>query len=139
MAENERPLIAAVMLRGTVKTTKDSMKTLSALRLLNVNNCVVVPGDDSKKGMLRMIQKHIAWGEIDRDVLEMLLVKKAGMDSKKAKSAAEKAFRTGRLEGGNVFRLTPPTGGLRSVRVPYPKGDTGYRGEDINNLLKRMI
>lgn len=139
VAQTEKPLLAAVMLKGTVNVTTNSMKTLSALRLLNVNNCVVVPGDDTKKGMLRTIQKYITWGEISRDVLKMLLEKKGGMESKKAKATAEKAFRAGMLEGNLVFRLSPPTGGLNSVRLPYPKGDSGYRGEDINNLLKRMI
>ena len=38
-----------------------------------------------------------------------------------------------------VFRLSPPSGGFNAVKEYYPKGDLGYRGEKINELLKRMI
>ena len=38
-----------------------------------------------------------------------------------------------------VFRLRPPSKGFRSVKEFYPKGDLGYRGKEINDLLRRMI
>ena len=38
-----------------------------------------------------------------------------------------------------VFRLSPPSGGLRSVRVAYPRGDLGERKEAVNELLRRMV
>ena len=38
-----------------------------------------------------------------------------------------------------VFRLRPPKKGLKSIKHPWPKGDLGYRGEAINELLERMI
>jgi len=38
-----------------------------------------------------------------------------------------------------VFRLTPPSKGFKSIKEHYPKGDLGYRGKEINELLKRMI
>ena len=39
-----------------------------------------------------------------------------------------------------VFRLTPPSKGFKeSVKQHYPEGELGYRGKEINELLKRMI
>ena len=132
-------LIAVVMLKGTVKIRRDEYETLSALGLKSANNCVILPGDESRKGMLRLVQKYVTWGEISNDVLQSLLQKKLNLDGKIAKTRTDKAVKSGKFEGNTVFRLKPPTGGLKSVRIPYPKGDSGYRGDDINNLLKRMI
>jgi large subunit ribosomal protein L30 len=40
-----------------------------------------------------------------------------------------------------VFRLSPPKKGWEhgTIKLPYPRGGIGPRGEDINALLKRMI
>ncbi len=39
-----------------------------------------------------------------------------------------------------VFRLSPPSKGFRkSIKQHYPNGEVGYRGKEINELLKRMI
>ncbi|MCH8908225.1 MAG: 50S ribosomal protein L30, partial [Candidatus Heimdallarchaeota archaeon] len=38
-----------------------------------------------------------------------------------------------------VFRLSPPRKGFRSLKNPYNRrGDLGYRGEAINQLISRM-
>ena len=54
---------------------------------------------------------------------------------------ASKIMSDGVMEAGimPVFRLNPPSKGYKSVRKFFPKGDLGYRGEKINELLKRMI
>jgi large subunit ribosomal protein L30 len=39
-----------------------------------------------------------------------------------------------------LFRLHPPSKGFRgSTKKPYPEGELGYRGEEINGLLTRMV
>ena len=39
-----------------------------------------------------------------------------------------------------VFRLHPPKGGFRNkVNKAYPKGALGYRGENIKELISRMV
>ncbi|MEM2203989.1 MAG: 50S ribosomal protein L30, partial [Sulfolobales archaeon] len=40
-----------------------------------------------------------------------------------------------------VFRLHPPSGGFKgSIKKPYGNGgELGYRGQDINDLIRRMI
>ncbi|HNR25150.1 MAG TPA: 50S ribosomal protein L30, partial [Methanobacteriaceae archaeon] len=39
-----------------------------------------------------------------------------------------------------VFRLHPPRKGYKDIKKAFNEGGTlGYRGEDINHLLKRMV
>ena len=39
-----------------------------------------------------------------------------------------------------IFRLSPPRKGYESTRTPYSKGGSlGYRSENINELLEKMI
>ena len=39
-----------------------------------------------------------------------------------------------------VFRFHPPRGGYKSTKRPVKdKGDLGYRGDKINDLIIRMI
>jgi ribosomal protein L30/L7E len=35
-------------------------------------------------------------------------------------------------------KLHPPKGGFKSLKKKYPKGDLGYRGNNIIDLIKRM-
>ena len=52
---DERPLYAAVMIKGTVKINRTVIDTLGKLRLRNINTCVVIPADGVHKGMLKRI------------------------------------------------------------------------------------
>jgi len=135
-------LYAAVMLRGTVRMTDKVHAIIKNLRLSGGNRCVLVPADDTYKGMLQLVSGYVTWGEINEKTLTMLLEKRGHAVKKKAKSLASKALRDNALNSElvkSVFRLSPPSGGLRAVRRHYPKGDTGYRGTEINQLLMRMI
>ncbi|MBN1896933.1 MAG: uL30 family ribosomal protein [Candidatus Aenigmarchaeota archaeon] len=132
-------LYAAVMIKGTVKITRKVVDTLKKLKLGSVNTCIVIPGDSTYRGMLKNVAEFATWGEIDQETLEQLLQKRGKIDAKAAKAAATKALKDGKLEERKVFRLSPPTGGFKTVRLNYPMGDTGYRGPEINALLKRMI
>ncbi len=135
----EKPLFAVVMIKGNVKIKRKVADTLNSLRLYVQNTCVIVPADNVHGGMLKRVAEYVTWGEIGKECLERLLEKRGGMNAGKAKSAASGALKNGKLEGEHVFRLSPPSGGLRAVRLHYPRGDVGYRGSEINRLLLRMM
>ncbi len=143
MAEKEAsPLYAAVMVKGTVKITRNVLDTLEKLKLGRPNSCAVVPSDLVHKGMLKKVAEFATWGEVTEETLANLLQKRGRMAEKDAKAAAKKAVKEGTLKGiapSTVFSLSPPSGGLRRVRLNYPRGDTGYRGAEINKLVERMI
>jgi len=134
MAES---LLAVVRIKGSAKTTADLERTFARMKLNTINSCVVIPADGPHRGMLQKINGYATWGEVSKEMLERLIEKRGEGDSKKAKEKAAKAIKDGSMK--DMFRLSPPSGGFRSVKLPYPKGDVGYRGEKINALLGRMI
>jgi len=150
-AKETRPvsLFAVVRIRGPVGVRRNIKDTLDMLRLNRVNHCVLAPGNPSYNGMLRKAEECITWGEISRQTLQKLIFRRGLVEGKrpgkeKSEELAKKmlaADAEGLKKAGikPVFRLNPPSKGYRSVRRFYPKGDLGYRGDKINELLKRMI
>jgi large subunit ribosomal protein L30 len=151
-------MFAVIRLRGTPGLSKKVRDTLEMLRLKAVNNCVLVPETPDYKGMLEVVKHTVTWGEIEKETLVELLKKRLRSEGDKRvdentlkqitgygfEELAE-ALLAGKVKMKNfpklkpVFRLTPPSKGLKNVKEFYPKGDLGYRGKEINELLKRMI
>jgi large subunit ribosomal protein L30 len=152
-------MFAVIRIRGSVNLRKEIKDTLKMLRLNAPNNCVIIPETPDYKGMLEVVKDCVTWGEIDRETLIELLKKRLRLkgnkrvDEKALKSVTDfdsfEAF-ADELLAGRVklkdfeeiqpfFRLTPPSKGFKSVKEHWPKGDLGYRGKEINELLKRMI
>ena len=152
-------LYAVVRLRGSARVRKSIQDTLKLLRLHRANHCVLVPNTPSFLGMLKKAKDFITYGEIKKETLVKLLKARLRLVGNKKVSEEELAKITGfksfeefadALLAGKVkltdfkelkpvFRLNPPVKGLKSVKKHYPKGDLGYRGEAINELLERMI
>ncbi len=111
-------MIAAIRLRGSVKVRKEIKDTMDMLGLKRVNTMVVV--DDKKEimGMIKKVENFVTWGEISDELKKKFDIKEG-----------EK----------KIIHLHPPRKGLRSIKRMYPKGDLGYRGEKINDLIKRML
>ena len=142
------PLFAVIRVRGTVNVNKPMKDTMEMLRLRKINNCIVVPADQTFKGMLKKAESFLAWGEIDQETLEKLVWKRGRLlgdkrlEKAKAKSVTQKIIKDKSLKEAGikpVFRLTPPSKGHKPIRRLYPKGACGYRGGHINELIKRMI
>lgn len=152
-------MFAVIRIRGSVGIRKEIKDTLNMLRLKNVNNCVLVEENDSFKGMLRKVKDYVTWGEINQKILSKLLEKRLRMvgDKKVSKEDLKRItkyesfedFAKSLIEGRvklkdfkelkKVFRLRPPKKGFKSIKEAFPKGDLGYRGNEINKLLERMI
>lgn len=150
--------VAVVRVRGTVSTKGVVEDTLAKLRLTRVNHCVVIDDSPQNMGMVKKCSEYITWGEIDPGTLAFMLNKRArapgnrriGNDELKSsgfesfEEFAEKVCSFGcELSALKcmkpVFRLHPPTKGYRHIKRPYPKGALGYRGEKIDELLRRMV
>lgn len=151
-------MYAVIRIRGTVNITRGVKDTLEMLRLNSVNACSLVLENSTYKGMLDVARDWITWGEVEKNnLVEMLkkrlrlngnkrvdetVLKQIGIDSYEALADGLMAGKV-KLKGFNqlqpFFRLTPPSKGFKSVKEHYPKGDLGYRGKEINELLMRMI
>jgi large subunit ribosomal protein L30 len=109
--------------------------------------------------MLRKAQNYVTWGEVSKEIVETMLEKRGRLTGDKSltveyaqklgwKSYAElaKAIFDGHLQYRDLpdvkpfFRLHPPSRGFKGkVRKSYGMhGEVGYRGKEINELIRRM-
>jgi large subunit ribosomal protein L30 len=151
---------AAVRVRGIINIKPDIKKTLQLLNLTRVNHCVLLEENPSTKGMLQVAKDYITWGEVEKKILEELIIKRGKLEGDKElteghiKSATsysnieklsqaiiDKKFRYKDIPNIKpVFRLNPPKRGYEGIKRSYVnKGALGYRGKDINKLIERMI
>ena len=141
-------MYAVIRLKGLAKIREDFKDTLKMLRLNRKMHCVVLDENDVVKGMLQKVKDRVTWGEVNDDMLK-LLIEKRGRKSGNTRLTKEEADNIfNKVKEGKkipseikpVFRLTPPSKGFKhSIKQHYPKGELGYRGKEINELLKRMI
>jgi len=158
--KNEQ-LYAVIRLRGRVSKRYDVKETLKLLRLHRKNHLVLLPNTPSYIGMLKKVKDVVTWGEVNEETLTLLFEKRGRLigNKKITKKYLKETFKANdfksfikKLISGKVklqelgqikpvFRLHPPKGGFkRSVKKPYNDGgELGYRGLEINDLIKRMV
>jgi|SRR5215467_741550 len=164
MPDPSKGPLLAVRLRGTVGENPDIQKTLASLKLQKVNEARLLKNDPSTTGMLRAAKNLVAWGEIDTPTLQSLLTRRAEPETsstvldygflksrlgKEDFAALAMSIITGETSLSSLwqaglkpkFRLHPPKGGFkRSTRRSFSDGgELGYRGNEINTLIRRMI
>ena len=153
-----------VRIRGTVNVTGKISDTLDMLHLERPNAACVIPKTESYMGMVNRVKDYVAYGDIDFETMAALLKARGRwmgdkpMDDASIKAATNnkyatvdafaKAVANGQATikelGENakpVFRLHPPTGGHKGSTKRHftVKGELGYRGKEINDLIRRMM
>jgi len=152
-------LLAVIRIRGRTGIREPIEDTLRKLRLTRINHMVVVPESKEFKGMLNLAKDYITWGEISKETLALALRERALLRGRKKikEDEMKESLGYGSFEevadyliSGKtltslknivpVLRLNPPKGGLESIRKSYKSGGTsGYRGDAINVLIKKML
>jgi len=156
----ERKCFVVVRVRGTVSAQRESRETLDMLRLTRTNHAVLVDNRPSYMGMLYRVQNYVTWGEVSKETVALMLQKRGRLagGKKLTDEAVEKlgyksidvlaeAIASCKEEYQKlpnvqpVFRLHPPSKGFKGkTKKSYSAGgEAGYRGEKINELVKRMI
>jgi large subunit ribosomal protein L30 len=156
---DERKCFAAVKIRGTISAKREARETLDMLRLDKTNNAVLIDNRPSYMGMLYRVQNYVTWGEPSKETVALLLkergrlaggkkltdeaVEKLGYKSidKLAEAIAGCKVEFQKLSNVRpVFRLRPPSKGFKgkTKKSFIAGGEAGYRGENINDLIKRM-
>lgn len=107
-------MLVAIRLKGSIKVRGDMDDTMQMLGLKRKHTAALLQDKPETRGMLRKANDFIAWGE--------------------ASAELEKEFK-----GKKAIALKPPRGGFRSLKEMYPRGDMGYRGEKISELIRRMM
>lgn len=151
--------IVAVRVRGTIRARREARETLRLLHLTRNNYAALIDSRPSFIGMLESARGYVTWGEASKDILSMLIMKRGRLLGNKKpteeylnkigyktiEELAEAVFNC-RVEYWKLpniqpaFRLRPPTKGYKgNIKKGYASGgELGYRGEEINELIKRM-
>ncbi|MFA6073545.1 MAG: uL30 family ribosomal protein [Candidatus Woesearchaeota archaeon] len=122
MTEQKNKYLAAVLIRGLIGVNKDVKDTLRMMNMIKKFSCIVVEDNPVNKGMMNKCKDYITYGELSVETLQEL-------DSKRKKQ-------------NNHYALPPPRGGFERMgtKTPYTtKGALGYRGDKMNDLIKKMI
>jgi len=151
---------AAVRVRGIINVKPDIKKTMNLLNLTRVNHCVILEENPSTKGMLQVAKDYITWGEIDRTSLSKLINARGRLEGGKELSEdhlktttsyntvdklvdaiISSKFKYKEIPNIKpIFRLSPPKKGYEGIKRSFVnKGALGYRGKEINKLIKKMI
>jgi large subunit ribosomal protein L30 len=162
MAEKTKPCkcLAVVKVRGIIRAQREARETLDLLRLTHTNHAVLVKNNPSMLGMLKRVQSYVTWGEISKETLAEMLTKRGRLlgdkkltdeyfkkiDCKSITDLAD-AIATCQTDFAKLpdiqplFKLHPPSKGYKGTMKKNFRagGEAGYRGEAINDLIKRMI
>jgi large subunit ribosomal protein L30 len=154
-----KPLVV-VKIRGTVSAQREARETLSLLRLTHTNHAIIIDSRAAYKGMLQRVNSYVTYGEPTKETVVMML-------NKRGRLAGDKKLTAEYLESAgyktvddlaqaivdckvqysklpNVeprFKLHPPSKGYKGKTKKgfQAGGEAGYRGEAINELVKRMV
>lgn len=151
---------AAIRIKGTVNIKPDIKHTLKLLNLTRANHCVILEENPTTKGMLQTVKDYITWGEINKEILTSLIKTRGRLSGDKeitdehlktstSYNSVEKLsegiisnkFKYKEIPNVKpIFRLSPPKKGYNSIKKTFKnKGSLGYRGEEINKLIEKMI
>lgn len=138
--KTENKLLAVIRVRGRAGVRHDIKETLKRLNLTRVNNLALIFGTKPNMGMIKKCNDYITYGEISDEILQKLAENKE-LKAKKEElqellAGTKKPQETIRMP----IRMHPPRRGYEGIKASYGnKGSLGYRGEKINELLKRMM
>lgn len=152
-------MYAAVRVRGQPDVRKRIRENLDHLGLTQKNHCVLLPEEDTFRGMLVKSKDFITFGTIDSELAVELLESRGETDHGQLSDSLDElefdtvedlveAYERGDVslselrERGfrNCVRLTPPSKGFKDTKQHYNQGGSlGDRGEAIEELLNRMF
>ncbi|MCX8150473.1 MAG: 50S ribosomal protein L30 [Candidatus Bathyarchaeota archaeon] len=151
--------LIVVKVRGDISAQREAKETLDLLHLNHTNHAIIIDNRPAFLGMLQRAHNYVTWGEATKETV-MLMLKKRGkltggktlteenvqlLGYKSIDELADAIFtckaQQWKLGMQPVFKLHPPTKGYKGKTKKSFKagGEAGYRGEAINELIKRMV
>jgi len=152
--------LVVVKIRGLVSAQKEARETLQFLHLLHTNHAVLIDSRPAYMGMLQRVNSYVTYGEPSKELVSMMLqkrarlagdkkltdayIKKVGFESIDALAEAIVNCKVQYQKLPDIeprFKLHPPSKGYKGkTKKGYRAGgEAGYRGAAINDLIKRMI
>ena len=139
--------LVAIRVRGVTGIRRKIEDTLRMLKIYKKNYCCVVPNNHTYVGMLKKTKDYITWGELDNEIFNLLVEKRAEEFKGRETDSKSKVKYNDFIVINNkkikkYFRLSPPRKGFgrKGIKHSFQQGGAlGYRGDAINDLIKRMI
>ncbi len=151
-------MIAAIRIRGRTGLKREIEDTMKMLRLTRINHAVMLDDNPNYLGMLRKAKDYITWGEVREDTIIKVIKKrgklpggasvtedylKENTDYSSIEELSKAVLEGAKLEEYGVkpvFRLHPPRKGYENIKKTFNEGGSlGYRGENIEELINKMI
>ncbi len=142
-------MYVAIRVRGSIGSKPDTKRTLETLGLKRTHTAGIYPKKTDVLVMLRDVSGYLTYGEATEETVKLLIEKKGKpmhpedkLDASKAISALKAGKSISSVGIRNQFRLSPPRKGWErgGIKKPFTVGGAlGYRGEKINDIIKRMI
>jgi len=152
--------LVAVRVRGTVSAMAEVRETLDLLHLNHTNHAIFIDNRPAYQGMLQRVNNYVTWGEPTKETVEAIMQKRGRLTG--GKKLTEEYIQKAGYKSLNdlteaimtckvafqklpsiqpVFKLHPPSKGYKGKTKKSFRagGEAGYRGEAINDLVKRMI
>ena len=152
-------MYAVIRIRGRTGIKRNIADNLDMLNLTRISHAVVIPDTPSYRGMLQKGKDYITWGEITEDTYKVLLSQRGRLPGNKRVTdeyvmentdyASVDELAVALFNGETtlkecglkpIFRLNPPRKGYEGTKKTFVEGGSlGYRAENINELLLKMI
>ena len=142
----DKKKLVVVLVRGLVGAPRPIIDTLRLLQLTRKNHCIIVEDSLTYRGMIDKVKDYATWGEIDEDTFQELVKQRGEEFQGRTQDGKEKYnYNFEEINGKkykSYFRLNPPRKGFgrKGIKVAFKAGGAlGYRGEKINDLVRRML
>src|SRR3989344_8400683 len=136
-------MILIIRISGDVDISNSVREALFRLKLRRKYSAVLVKPNKQVLKILDMLRNHIAFGDIDRETLSELIIRRGQPIDKKKKIKSEEIIsqldKKELLDLGlkPFFRLHPPRGGIESKKhFGVGKGVLGDNKRNINALVR---
>ena len=139
-------MILIIRISGDVDISNNIREALFRLKLRRKYVAVVVKPNEQLLKIINMLRNHVAFGDIDKETLSELIIRRGQLIDKKKKIRAEEII--SQLDKKDLqdlglkpfFRLHPPRGGIDSKKhFGVGKGVLGDNKSSINTLVRRML
>ena len=145
--EGQVKQLAAIRIRGRTQINAKIEDTMKMLRLYKNNYCCILPNNPVYAGMLRKAKDYVTWGEIDEETFKLIVEKRGQQFNGRETNAKKKIkyndfFVFNNKKFKKYFCLNAPRKGFgrKGIKHPFTNGGAlGYRGDKINELIKRMV
>ena len=157
--KGKRKCLAVIRVRGVSDIFREIKDTLQMLHLTRNCHATLIDDRPSHLGMLRKAKDYLAWGEVSKEGVVLLLTKRGRLAGNRkltdryvqeigyesiedlAEAVHKIKVEYNGLRGVKpIFRLRPPKKGFSGkVKRSFASGGvTGDRGQAIDDLIRRM-